>query len=134
MTDNTHDNVTRPIPALVRPDLPPGVSVKLVALDDISYPKWARGKWATNYGGGHGVEGYESREEAVDCTWAAWRCPADPWVEWADRETARADAAEAEASKLREHISLLEERDAQLAEDISADARSRMADLCRGAR
>jgi hypothetical protein len=57
----------------MRPDLPPGVSVKFIEPNDTAYPKWARGKWSTSYGEGHGIDGYDTREEATDCTWTAWR-------------------------------------------------------------
>jgi hypothetical protein len=103
----------------VRPDLPPGVSVKFIEPNDTAYPKWARGKWSTSYGEGHGIDGYDTREEALDCTWTSWtRFNPDPWVVWADHETARVNAAEAARDEARAEVTRLRARVRVEAEDV----------------
>jgi hypothetical protein len=77
-----------------RPELPPGVTVK----------QDETGKWTTDYGGGFGVDGYDSREEAIDCTWTAWRYPPDPWVAYADSQAARAEQAERERDEALNNV------------------------------
>jgi hypothetical protein len=109
----------------VRPDLPPGVSVKFIEPNDTAYPKWARGKWSTSYGEGHGIDGYDTREEALDCTWTSWtRFNPDPWVVWADHETARANAAGAARDEARAEVEEQREKAAARVERLTDEWRT----------